>query len=516
MKLKIVLFLSLFFSSIIHATETDPYLIYNKYYQAIGGLENLKAIKTSYTQGSIQTDHLTGHFKEWSSTPLRYRLEENYHIITHLSGDDGQHAWARDTNGKVLVIKDKESIQRRQLTKLLEEFNHLKRDSPFFSLSYEGKTSINKQTVHIIKMTNTINNDVSWLYFNSKDFLLVKEIEKQPDIEVHTSYQDYRPADGGILIAYRTHSEINPRDKHRNTVISEFKANPDIPEAYFSTPAEALSAIQFNDNQNVNSTPFQLINNLIYLPLQLQGRQAWWILDSGASLSLIDEDYATQLNLVSHPGIKGFGYGGNFDLSYVKLPSYGTQGVQIKNQTIYSLKGLADNFKSPQAMGILGYDFLSRFVVKIDYAKQLISLYNNEHFQYHGNGTRFTAPIKYNTFTLPVTLDGQYRGQWSIDLGAYDASLSYDYAAKHNLLQRTGEEIISQGLSSTITERAVKFNSLTIGPYQLDPVVINIPVSKQSSSSSHGELAGNLGNAILQHFVLYLDYKNQQVIIEIE
>ncbi|NOQ76493.1 MAG: hypothetical protein GQ475_01620, partial [Methylococcaceae bacterium] len=28
------------------------------------------------------------------------------------------------------------------------------------------------------------------------------------------------------------------------------------------------------------------------------------------------------------------------------------------------------------------------------------------------------------------------------------------------------------------------------------------------------ELAGNLGNSILRHFVIYLDYKNQQVIIE--
>jgi len=510
----IIFFFSLLFISTVCAKEADPYNIYKQYYEAIGGLDNLKAIKSSYSEGTIQVDNLKGHFKEWSETPLRYRLEEYFNIITHSSGDNGKNSWAEDTNGKVIVLKDKNTIQRRQLTKLLEEFNHLDRNSKYFNLSYQGKSEFNNKSVHIIKMTNTINEDISWLYFDSKRFLLLKDIEKQPDIEVHTTYQDYRPADGGIMIAYRTNSEIKPRDKHRNIVINKFEANPKIPNSYFSTPIENLSSIKFKDGLNVNSSPFQLVNNLIYIPIQLLGQEALWILDSGASLSLIDEKYVKRLGLVTHPGIKGFGFGGNFDLSYVKLPSYGTQDTQIENQTIYSLKGLADNFNSPQAMGILGYDFLSRFVVKINYAEQIISFYNSNNFQYQGNGTIIPAPLKYNTFTLPVTLDGQYHGQWSIDLGAYDSSLSYAYANKHKLLHRKGEETISQGLSNDIVERTVKFNSLMLGPYQIEPAFINIPVSKESSSSSHGDLVGNLGNSILRNFILYLDYQNQQLILE--
>ena len=502
------------FLSPAHAKQPDPYAIYLKYYQTIGGLNRLKKIRTSYTTGKKTVDRLNGYFKEWTKTPIRYRTEENYTVITQSSGDNGTHAWSKDFNGKVLVLKDKESQQRRQISMLLNKYDHIKRDSKYFSLSYQGQTEINEKPAHIIKMSNNINKDIIWYYFDIHSFLLVKVIEKQTDIKIHTLYQDYRLTDGNIMIAFRMDSEIRPRNKHESIIINEFHANPQIPDSYFSIPPENHNLIHFKPGSKVEKIPFYLNDNLIYLPIQLNGQEKLWIVDSGASHSLIDEDYAKQLGLVIHPGIKGFGFGGNFELSHVKLPSYGTQDVQIKNQTIYTLKGLAQRFSSPQAMGILGYDFLSRFVVKIDYANQSIFLYENSHFNYKGNGNIINAPLKYNTFSLPVTLDKQFYGYWSIDLGAYDASLHYSFAKKHELLQRKGLETLSAGIENAILERTVKFDSLTIGSYKIHPAYINIPVSKGLGTGAIGELAGNLGNSILRHFVIYLDYKNQQVIIE--
>ncbi len=502
------------FLSPAHAKQPDPYAIYLKYYQTIGGLNRLKKIRTSYTAGKKTVDRLNGYFKEWTKTPIRYRTEENYTVITQSSGDNGTHAWSKDFNGKVLVLKDKESQQRRQISMLLNKYDHIKRDSKYFSLSYQGQTEINEKPAHIIKMSNNINKDIIWYYFDIHSLLLVKVIEKQTDIKIHTLYQDYRLTDGNIMIAFRMDSEIRPRNKHESIIINEFHANPQIPDSYFSIPPENHNLIHFKPGSKVEKIPFYLNDNLIYLPIQLNGQEKLWIVDSGASHSLIDEDYAKQLGLVIHPGIKGFGFGGNFELSHVKLPSYGTQDVQIKNQTIYTLKGLAQRFSSPQAMGILGYDFLSRFVVKIDYANQSIFLYENSHFNYKGNGNIINAPLKYNTFSLPVTLDKQFYGYWSIDLGAYDASLHYSFAKKHELLQRKGLETLSAGIENAILERTVKFDSLTIGSYKIHPAYINIPVSKGLGTGAIGELAGNLGNSILRHFVIYLDYKNQQVIIE--
>jgi len=508
-----VLFSFLFFLSSANAELTDPYAVYHKYYKAIGGLNRLKKITSSYTTGEKTVDQLAGHFKEWAKHPISYKTEENYRFITQFSGDNGHDAWNKDFNGNILVLKDKESRQRRQINKLLNQYEHLNRESSHFSLSYQGQAEVNNKPVHIVKMTNEINKDISWSYFDRDSFLLVKSVDKQPDIEIHTLYQDYRLTDGDIRIAFRTSSEILPRNKHESIVINEFYANPKLPEDTFKIPPESLSTISLKQGTNAE-IPFYLKDNLIYMPVWLNGQENLWIVDSGASHSLIDEDYAKQSGLVIHPGIKGFGFGGTFDLSYVKLPSYGPQNVQIENQTVYAFKGLTQRFGSPKIIGILGYDFLSRFVVKIDYAEQSIALYENSHFNYKGNGKLISAPLKYNTFSLPVTLDKQFSGYWSIDLGAYDASLHYSYAKTNQLLQRKGLETISAGVGGVIVERTVKFDSLSIVGYEIQPAYINIPLSKGSGSSSKGESAGNLGNSILGRFVIYLDYKNQQVIIE--
>jgi len=500
--------------SLANAEQTDPYAIYLKYYQTIGGLEALKKIKTTYTEGQQTVDHLNGTFKGWTKYPIQYRSEENFNIFKQYSGDNGRQAWDQDFNGNVVLIKDEESLKRRKISLLVSDYQHINRDSRHFSLSYQGKAEINQTPVHIVKMSNDINKDIILHYFDIDHFLLLKTVKKQGDIETHSLYKNYRQADGNIMMAFRIESEVKPRNKHETIIISKFQANPEIPENYFSIPAENHKSISFKEDAVEESIPFTLSDNLIYLPVQLKGKESLWIVDSGASHSVIDEDYAKQLGLTIHPGIKGFGFGGTFDLSYVKLPSYGPKNVQLENQTVYALKGLSQRFSSPKAVGILGYDFLSRFIVKIDYAKQHLVLYQHHGFNYTGSGSVINAPLKNNTFSLPVILDNKLQANWAIDLGAYDVSIHYPYAKKNNLLQRKGLETISAGIDGILLERTIKFDSLSIGPYSIQPAYINVAVNKGSGSGGDGELAGNLGNSVLGRFVLYLDYKNQQIILE--
>ncbi|MCK5545652.1 MAG: hypothetical protein KAI35_10565, partial [Desulfobulbaceae bacterium] len=87
-------------------TLSDPYVIFQKHYDAIGGLQRLKAIKTFYCEGTTIYDGLEGRFKEWGKRSLKYRLEEDYSVITQVSGDNGKFSWLRDTNGKILIQRD--------------------------------------------------------------------------------------------------------------------------------------------------------------------------------------------------------------------------------------------------------------------------------------------------------------------------------------------------------------------------------------------------------------------------
>ncbi|MEZ0328523.1 MAG: PDZ domain-containing protein [Dissulfuribacterales bacterium] len=81
----------------------DPYAIFHAYYEAIGGLSHLKAIRSGYLKGRITYDGLQGEMHSWFERPLRYRSEEDYGIIKYIEGDDGFQSWFQDTNGRVLL-----------------------------------------------------------------------------------------------------------------------------------------------------------------------------------------------------------------------------------------------------------------------------------------------------------------------------------------------------------------------------------------------------------------------------
>jgi C-terminal processing protease CtpA/Prc len=55
---------------------------------------------------------------------------------------------------------------------------------------------------------------------------------------------------------------------------------------------------------------------------------------------------------------------------------------------------------------------------------------------------------------------------------------------------------------------------MELGGYKVLNPLINIPLSMGKGSNVSKEIIGNIGNTLLRHFTVYLDYRRQQVIIE--
>ena len=78
MRNSIALFLvCIIISAAIHADITDPYVILNNQYEAHGGLEQIKAQKTSYTEADAEIvgTGLQGTVKSWTESPIKSRNE---------------------------------------------------------------------------------------------------------------------------------------------------------------------------------------------------------------------------------------------------------------------------------------------------------------------------------------------------------------------------------------------------------------------------------------------------------
>ncbi len=490
----------------------DPYQIMQSHYKAIGGLELLKKVDSSYSEGTVRFDGLQGTFKSWEKRPLKYRTEEDYSILSQVQGDSGTSAWLLDTNQQLLIFRDEQTLKRRQISIRLDRYEHLDPDSPYFSLTFAGISDVDSKDCYEVVLSNTINSDTTHFFFGADSLYIVKTVVHQPDMEMTTIYDDFRTIDG-IVIPFYEHTRYMPWEKVEETKTTRYTMNEQVADTFFAVPVPKKD-FQFQNNQTSATIPFIFKENLIYLPVTMAGDTRYWVLDTGASMSVIDQDYAQSLGLKMDGSIKGYGFGELFTLSFAEIPSFKVETIHFDQQTFYVSQGLTARSYEPEIYGILGYDFLSRFIVEVDYDTRNLTFHLPESFVYKGLGEVLNAPLKYRTFSIPVILDGKYKSRWTIDLGSFQSSIHYPFAEKNNLLERPGAESVSQGMSSISFERTTEFGCLAIGSFLLDTPLIAIPVKKGKGATALGEVGGNLGNSILKNFHLFLDYPGQKIIME--
>ncbi len=493
------------------AVGQDPYQILHKHYQAIGGLERLQAVEGSYSEGRVRYDGLNGTFRQWERPPLQYRNEEDFSIISQVEGDSGEEAWLLDTNGQLLIHRHPDTQKRRQIRLLLDRYEHLNPDSSFFSLNFAGITDLDGQECYELILDNRINTDRIHFYFDRQSYLLLGSLYRQPDVEIHGRYGDFRWVDG-ILVAFYSHTLFLPWEKEVENWTTTHLIDPVIDPKLFALP-EKSGDYRISSGKESATVPFRLVENLIYLPVSLAGDTREWVLDSGATMSVIDADYARAMGIEIEGTIRGYGFGELFDLGFAALPPYRVGDIDFASQKVYVSDGLTSRSYEPEIFGILGYDFLSRFVVEIDYDRAEVTLHEPESFSYQGSGRSIAAPLKYRTFTLPVNLEG-LPSQWSLDLGAHHSSIHYPFAERHGLLNRDGVDTVSQGMSGISRETTAQFSCLEIDGFRLPGHLVSIPRERGQGATALGEVGGNLGNSTLRHFHLILDYPGQRIILE--
>jgi hypothetical protein len=272
----------------------------------------------------------------------------------------------------------------------------------------------------------------------------------------------------------------------------------------------------FVEGGEMAEVPFQFIENHLYLTVTMDCRETIWVLDTGASTTVIDSDFADELGLASQGNLRGMGAGHAVEVSFVTLPPYRVGGVEFGEQRAASMPiaGLFRSLTKAEIAGILGYDFLSRFVTRVDYANETLTFYRPDAFEYRGDGVILDAPLRGNMFTVSASVDDKYKGRWSLDLGASGTSFHYPFARENGLFDLPSREGIAFGAGGRITKSLAKFDTFAFAGFMLDDVRISFPREEMLGAFGTTELIGNMGNTVFRHFVLYLDYERQQVIVE--
>jgi len=129
--------------------------------------------------------------------------------------------------------------------------------------------------------------------------------------------------------------------------------------------------------------PFQFINNLIFIPINVNGAELTFLLDTGVSETILFSLENKELKLSNVEKVKFSGLGGSVSIDGLKSErNLGKIGDAIINTSMSLYIIIDEEFNiSPHVgipvNGVVGYHFFKDHPIYIDYSSKKITVYEN-------------------------------------------------------------------------------------------------------------------------------------------
>jgi len=258
------------------------------------------------------------------------------------------------------------------------------------------------------------------------------------------------------------------------------------------------------------------VDGIILLDVTLEGKQGWWILDSGYEYSVLDSATAQSSGVaVSAPSTVAQP-GGSVSQGWTRAGSLGVSGQSFRPDSlaVLPLAGLAPVVGKPLA-GILGHDFFERFVVTIDYASRTVELASPDNWRPPAGATELRVWIEDGEPFVLATLWVAGRSvpaKLKIDTGSLSGlGLNGSFVAQNRLFpagwpRRQMEGIAVGGATRNFVGR--------LDSMELGGVVIPQPVAGWSEDLARVGDAGTLGASNLSRFRVTFDYARHRLVLQ--
>jgi outer membrane lipoprotein-sorting protein len=492
--------------------------ILKKHAEALGGEEALKAIKSSEAEFEVTLPGgISGTQKSYFQYPNKLRSEMDLKIMQSLSVYNGEKGWIQDPSGQVRELAGPE-LGGVATEVYFNLYGYLFPERAKGEVEYLGREQSEGVNYHVLKVTPEGADPIK-LYINPQTYLIHKSVGKSDIVEVTTHYQDYKDFQGvKMATSFRSSTGDTSYDMRSRLIYAEF--NPPLSDSLFLAPKPAAPDYTFVAGKTSTEIPFVLASNHIHIPVVIdKSRPLNFILDSGAGGPVMDTDVAKELGLQTVGKLEARGAGeGTQEANFIRLPN-----VRLGDVVIDSTSGVAislkflDKYEGMPIEGIVGYDLFSRFVVKIDYQNQKLTLYEPSSFKYEGKGQSIPITLENNHPHVKAIVDGKYEGNFVIDCGARSSLTLYTpFVEEHNLVAKSGKTIdvlAGVGVGGKVMGKATRMQSIKIGDFVIPAPLTNLSSAKAGALSSE-KTAGNIGGGILKRFTVIFDYGDSRMILE--
>jgi len=287
----------------------------------------------------------------------------------------------------------------------------------------------------------------------------------------------------------------------------------------------AQNAFEIDDSKNHFELPFQLVHDLVIMPVEINGVELSFLLDTGVDstilFNLTEVDYLDVKNATSIL-LKGLG-GGDF-IQGIKSSGNDVRIGKATSQSlilyvVYDYEINLSNRVGVPIHGIIGYDFFKDFILEFNYPRQKINIYDPEFYEYkkcrkcedlpltfYMNKPYVTARVKIDDNTeLPLN--------FLIDSGLGDAMwMLSDDNQGIKVPERYFEDFLGLGMSGSVYGLRSRIKSLKLGRFELEEVTASFPDSIYIQEMQTYKLRnGSIFAQILKRFNLTIDYPNKKL-----
>ncbi|MCM4169650.1 hypothetical protein KCTC52924_02247 [Arenibacter antarcticus] len=278
-------------------------------------------------------------------------------------------------------------------------------------------------------------------------------------------------------------------------------------------------------SEKYEKVKFKLVNNLIIVPVDVNGAKLSFILDSGVNkpilFNLSDQD-SIQINDVREVSIRGLGDGDPIKALSSSNNTFQIGKARNNNQLLYVVMDKELNL-SPRlgivVHGIIGYDLFRDFVVSINYSSKVIKLYDPQLYKPKKRAKEQTLSLhleKSKAYLKGFVLIGDKQNvpvKLLVDSGSSDALWLFEDVEKGlDVPKNSYQDFLGQGLNGGIYGKRTKIKGLVLGEFHLKEAKTAFPDMEYFSSiTSFGERNGSLGGEILKRFTAVYNYRDSTV-----
>lgn len=277
--------------------------------------------------------------------------------------------------------------------------------------------------------------------------------------------------------------------------------------------------------QSYSELPFRLINDLIVIPVLVNGeKELNFILDTGTHTPIILNDKHVKgmdMKLTRDVRFQGAGNG-----KLVEGKVISSMSLQIGDAYARHIGGILLD-KNPlsnlqlehvKIHGIIGATLFRSFAVEIDYITQTLRLHDDHEFLNQHAYSAHEMEIEFSRPLLPTEVvfrKNSYPLKLMIDTGFNNEMLIYDPEIVDYHPRRF--KLIGKGYSGNVKGSEVNLKSLKLANRQIFDISTYFPSRasyKKDKERNNSSRDGIIGNALLKQFCVVLDYAHEKFYLQ--